>query len=169
MSHEKTAEDYGPQEIQAGKVALVGVFGAVVTFGLMAATQVFFFSVQKRRLEGKHLDKPDVNLVSAVATQREQIEGYRYVDQKNGVVTIPVARAMEKVLEARKAGGQPAFKDMGGVSAPAAPPPAAGAAPGTPGAAADPQKPASGTDSTGGNPAVKENAPKAPTGDAKKG
>jgi hypothetical protein len=177
MSHEKTADDYGPQEIQAGKVALVGIFGAVITFGLMVATQIFYFSVQQRRLEGKHLDKPDVNLVSARSEQEKMIEGYHYVDQKNGVVTIPIARAMERVLEARKAGGQPAFKDMGGVSAPAAPaaPPAGGTAPATgipplsPGVAAEPQKPASGTDSTGGSPAGKQNAPKAPTGDAKKG
>jgi hypothetical protein len=49
--------------------------------------------------EPRLLEDPDRNWAEFAREQRERVEGYGWVDRENGVVRIPIERAMELVAE----------------------------------------------------------------------
>jgi len=117
-------EGIGPQEIDAGPVSVVVLFGAVTTVILIFLTIMFFNFMQHMVMETKGLDEPNERVVSIVAEQRKQLESHAVVDAKKGLVSVPIETAMAMIVEQRK-------KDPNPHIVPVAP------QPGQPGAPAD--------------------------------
>ncbi len=63
--------------------------------------QSYYGRVSARELRAKVISAPAVAVDQARAAQLLQIGEYRWVDQKAGIVAVPIERAMELTIAAR--------------------------------------------------------------------
>lgn len=79
---------------------------AVVLIGTIFALQGYFGRVTREENQLKVVDRPWIELEQVRAKQQALIEHYEWVDRKEGIVAIPVERAMDLVAaELEKTGG----------------------------------------------------------------
>ena len=71
-----------------------GGLGLIISF---LALQAYFRWVERGELYTKVITKPPVELLELEGKQIEQISGYRWIDPDQGIVAIPIERAMEIV------------------------------------------------------------------------
>jgi hypothetical protein len=77
--------------------AVVGIISAVLLFVIIVVLQAYFFDAERAELEKKVYTQPDQALQQLDASQLELISSYGWVSQADGVVRIPIERAMELV------------------------------------------------------------------------
>ena len=75
---------------------VVFIIGAVISLVVLLFVQVLFFNVQRSEEQAKVYAETPRELAELQARQLAQISTYRYVDQKAGVVAIPIDRAIER-------------------------------------------------------------------------
>jgi hypothetical protein len=96
-------ESYEPK---SGLVAVVGVVSAVVLVAVILVLQAIYYRAeQKENLAKAVMVPPEAQAVRA--EQLGQLQGYRVVDPQQGIVAIPIDRAMELVLQEARAGRKP--------------------------------------------------------------
>jgi hypothetical protein len=112
--------------INTPMVAVAGVIASVVVFLIIVLLQVLFFSMSEAEMARKDNGAPSEPLVDLLTSQRAELDSYHWVDQKKGVVAIPISRAMELALSSDRAARvapAPAVPAPGApVGTPAAPP-----------------------------------------------
>jgi hypothetical protein len=105
----------GDNEPNAPLTAVVGIVGAVLLFVLIVLLEAVFYNAdeaeRRRKVEGSVPDE----LAQVRSSQEALLNGYRWIDEKAGVVGIPIDVAM-RLLVAR-----------GEAAMPGSPAPAAGA------------------------------------------
>lgn len=90
----KTARD----EPNTPLILVLGVIAAILTFLVVVLLQIYFAGAQKQEYERKMARPRAEAPAAALAEQAAVLTGYRWVDQRQGVVAIPIERAMELVL-----------------------------------------------------------------------
>ena len=110
--------------------ALVGIVFAIVLFVVVVFLQAYFYQQRQAENARKVVAVAPQELSQLVSQQLGELHGYRWVDEKAGVVAIPIGRAMELVV-----------RDGGRSPWPSVQPPPPGAAPTlTPAPAAAPKR-----------------------------
>ena len=94
-------EGIGPQEIDAGPVSVVVIFGAVTTLILIFLTIMFFNYMENQIMETKGLDEPVERVAAVLADQRKELSSYNVVDAKKNLVAVPIDAAMAMIVEQR--------------------------------------------------------------------
>lgn len=92
----------GPDDAVDPKVSttlVVGALGVILTVVIILALQVLFYRTAQREYVAKVVEVGSEKLERTEAEQRALLEGYRWVDRDNGVVALPIERAMELVIE----------------------------------------------------------------------
>jgi hypothetical protein len=87
------------QDANVSRIVVVGSICSVLLVVLLVGLQAWYYGEQAREREEKVVEATDWKLSSIRMDQLETIHSYRWVDQKNGRVAIPIDRAMELVLE----------------------------------------------------------------------
>ena len=77
---------------------VVGVVGAILLFVVVVLLQAVFYSAERAENQVKVVAPASEELASLRASQLEVLHSYRWIDQPNGVVGIPIERAMELVV-----------------------------------------------------------------------
>lgn len=116
--HTHTVDEH-PQEahgeqIQTLKVAIVGVIGYALTVFTIVVLCVYFFAYKSDE-QGTREEFPEKTLGDAAALQKAQLDyrdgtlaalksntAPRWTDAKAGLVTIPMDRAMTRVIDSYK-------------------------------------------------------------------
>lgn len=101
--------------ISSGGVALVGGLGTILLVVIVLGLQVLYYAMTDAELARKDSPVASPALVAEQTRQRERIDGYRWIDEKKGVVSIPISRAMDLVVRESgsatpKAGEAPSAK-----------------------------------------------------------
>lgn len=78
---------------------LVVVVGTVLTFVIVVFLQAVFYRAETAEYERKVVNESPKKLRSVRAEQSAVLNDYRWVDRENGVVAIPIERAMEILVE----------------------------------------------------------------------
>jgi hypothetical protein len=78
---------------------IVAVLLAVVTVASVLALQGYFGKVQDAELRSKVVDVQPADLQQAREEGEALLEGYRWVDRDQGVVAIPIEKAMEMTVD----------------------------------------------------------------------
>ena len=78
---------------------VVGALGVILTIVVILALQVLFYRTAQREYVTKVVEVGSEKLERTEAEQRKLLEGYRWVDRDNGVVALPIERAMDLVIE----------------------------------------------------------------------
>jgi hypothetical protein len=98
-----TPEERDPK---SGTTLIVGAVGVILLAVVIILLQVLFYRTAEAERWRKVVSQQPEELRRLHAEQLEQINGYRWVDEPNGVVAIPVDRAMDLVIqESRETGG----------------------------------------------------------------
>ncbi len=81
-----------------GASAMVGLVGAIALFVVIVLLQALFYRMQTSEQNAKVSSQPNQGVQALDAEQLEQLTSYEWVSQPDGVVRIPVERAMELVV-----------------------------------------------------------------------
>ena len=73
---------------------VAGGLGLIISF---IALQAYFRWVERGEVYTKVITKQPTDLLQLEGKQTEQISGYRWIDPDQGIVGIPIERAMEIV------------------------------------------------------------------------
>lgn len=85
-------------DVKTGTITLVGVISSILTFVIIAAAQVLYYKYQDDEMQRKEVDTPIATTDRIVEAQFTELNNYGWVDRDNGVVSIPIERAMQEVL-----------------------------------------------------------------------
>jgi hypothetical protein len=85
--------------VDAPMIAVLGFIAAILAFVLILGLVVLFNKMQKAELERKYVNQPPAGLSKLQASQRALLAEYGYVDEKKGIVRIPIEDAMELVTK----------------------------------------------------------------------
>jgi len=107
MRDEATERDEHREDPNAAMTILVGIVSSILLFAIIVALQALFYEVQDSEVERKMLRQGPAELRILRSDQLEQINTYRWVDQANGVVAIPVDRAMDLMVREAREGEAP--------------------------------------------------------------
>ena len=75
--------------------AVVGLISAILLFVVIVILQAYFYRAEQGELEKKVYSQPYQALQQLDADQLELLNSYGWVSQADGVVHIPIERAME--------------------------------------------------------------------------
>jgi hypothetical protein len=82
--------------------AVVGIISAILLFVIIVVLQAYFYDAEQAELEQKVYTQPNQALQQLDAGQLELISSYAWVSQADGVVRIPIERAMELVVAEKR-------------------------------------------------------------------
>ena len=84
-------------DVNTPVIALVGFLSALLFFASIVFLQVVFYRVEASQRAADN-SQPPLELANLVQNQQARLAEYRWVDQKKGVVGIPIDRAMKLVV-----------------------------------------------------------------------
>ena len=86
------------EDLNLPMILTIGILFLVLVFVLILLLQAYFYEAERSEYYTKVVVPQSETLTSALAQQQEKLRGYRWVDQPNGVVSIPIERAMALVV-----------------------------------------------------------------------
>ena len=89
-------------ELKAGPIAIAGIVGAILTFALIVALSALFLQAQSVETYHKSVRQTPAELRRLRSNQIEKLNGYGWVDREKGIVSVPIERAMELLVEEAK-------------------------------------------------------------------
>jgi hypothetical protein len=87
------------QEVNVPLILTIGIVSGIMLLVIVIGTQAWFQNEEQSEIATKALEFPHQGLIDLQSGQRANINSYRWVDQKNGVVAIPIGRAMDVMLQ----------------------------------------------------------------------
>jgi hypothetical protein len=85
-------------DLNSVKIAWVGFLGALMTFEIILAMQVLYYSAVVHETEQKVVQAPTTDSDTLLAEQAVKLTRYGWIDREKQQVTIPIDRAMELVV-----------------------------------------------------------------------
>jgi FlaG/FlaF family flagellin (archaellin) len=94
-----------PGDPSTSATVVVGIVGAILVFAIIVGLQALFYNLETDTVAQIQQAAGPGELDRERTAQVERLHGYRWIDQKAGVVGIPIDEAMKLVVES---GGEPA-------------------------------------------------------------
>ncbi len=88
----------GYEDVKTSAVALVGFLAALVLLAIIILLQVVYYWTAAWQVQRKEIEAPQFGLRGVVAAQQAKLAESRWVDQKKGIVAVPIDRAMDLVV-----------------------------------------------------------------------
>lgn len=85
----------GQDDIKTSTIALIGFVGAIVIFAIIILLQVVYYAAAARQVQAKDVDQQYAALEDKLTNQQAKLSGYRWVDRNQGIIAVPIERAME--------------------------------------------------------------------------
>jgi len=79
--------------------AVVGIISAILLFVIIVMLQAYFYNAEQDELARKVYSRPYEALQHLDANQLELLNSYGWVSQPDGVVHVPIERAMKLVAD----------------------------------------------------------------------
>ena len=86
-------------DLNALKIAVVGFLAALVTFTIILALQVLYYSAANEQMERKVIQAPTTQSDTLLAEQAVKLTRYDWIDREKKKVMVPIDRAMELVVK----------------------------------------------------------------------
>ncbi len=94
-------------DVNTPVIALVGFISALLFFMIIVLLEVVFYWTEARERYEKDFSQPPQELAALVQNQQARLAEYRWIDEKKGLVAIPIDRAMEMVVADLSAPARP--------------------------------------------------------------
>ncbi len=95
-------------DVNTPVIALVGFISALLFFAIIVLLEVVFYWAEARQRYERDVSQPPQELATLMHNQQARLAEYRWVDEKKGVVAIPIDRAMELVVADLSGAAKPA-------------------------------------------------------------
>jgi nitrogen fixation protein FixH len=95
-------------DVNTPVIALVGFISALMFFAIIILLEVIFYWTDSQQRYELVVSQPPQELAALTHNQQARLAEYRWVDEKKGVVAIPIDRAMELVVADLSAAAKPA-------------------------------------------------------------
>jgi len=82
----------------------IGIIGTVIFIVIVVGLQTWFYAYERDQIQEKVVMQEYAELATAMKTQEENLNAYRWIDPASGIVSIPIQVAMEEVV--REAGAK---------------------------------------------------------------
>jgi hypothetical protein len=92
------------QEVNVPLIVTIGVVGFTLVLVLVLGTQAWYESEAEAQFNFEADQYPNTGLISLKTDQLTNINSYRWVDRKAGIVTIPIDDAIKIMVQT---GGHP--------------------------------------------------------------
>jgi hypothetical protein len=86
---------------------LVGAVGMILLMVIVLLVEVLFHRTSEAEIHRKVISEQPLELRQVQAEQLEQLSGYRWVSEPEGVAAIPIDRAIDLVIEEAQTGRKP--------------------------------------------------------------
>ena len=87
-----------PQNLKTSTIALAGFVSAVLTFVVIVAIQVLYLQMESSLSPSTAQSDPASRTDQLIAEQEGRLASYAWIDRQQGLVQIPIQRAMELTL-----------------------------------------------------------------------
>lgn len=101
-------------DVNTPLLALIGFLGAIVVFAIIVLLTVIYYAAEEREEYVKNISQPYTEVDHLLAAQQAKLVEYRWVDEKNQLVAIPIERAMQLVVAEGGAGSPTERSPEGG-------------------------------------------------------
>lgn len=91
-------------DLNTSKVVVIGLTFCIFVFAIIAAVQTIFYNMQENERIKKTVAQPDAEYSTLLSDQQEQLNSYHWLNQKEGVLAIPIDRAMEIIVTEKDTG-----------------------------------------------------------------
>ena len=95
-------------DVNTPAIAMVGLISALLFFASIILLEVMFYRMEAQQRYEKDISQPFIELTNLVQRQQAKLADYRWVDEKKGVVAIPIDRTMELVVAELSKTAEPA-------------------------------------------------------------
>lgn len=85
-------------DLNTPMIALVGFVSAIVTFVCIFGLQAAYLQYDRGLQQAKVIDVRLEQVESAIASQKSQLASYGWINREEGVVKLPIDRAMDVVV-----------------------------------------------------------------------
>jgi hypothetical protein len=86
------------EDLDTPLIVVVGILFAILTFVVIVLLQAWFYRIQAEEHHAKSVAPRSDELTRAVADQEADLHRYRWLDRDEGLVGIPIERAMELLV-----------------------------------------------------------------------
>lgn len=86
---------------------LVGIVGLVLTMVLVLLLEVLYQRTTQAETYRKVVAEQPLELRQVQAQQLEQLNGYRWINEQEGIAAVPIDRAIDLLVEEARAETQP--------------------------------------------------------------
>jgi len=86
------------EDLNLPLILTIGILFVVLLFVLIVLLQAYFYEAERQEHYTKVIATRSEELDTARAEQEQQLRGYRWTDQQQGIVGIPIEKAMELVV-----------------------------------------------------------------------
>ncbi|MGD1276989.1 MAG: hypothetical protein ABR964_07185 [Tepidisphaeraceae bacterium] len=87
------------QEVNVPLVLTIGIVSGVLLVVMIIGTEAWYRSEEQSEIAAKAREYPYQPLIDLKASGSKRISEYRWVDRNNGVVAIPIERAMQIMVQ----------------------------------------------------------------------
>ena len=105
--HAHTAVAADESDPKSTPTLLVGAVGMILLMVTVLLVEVLYQRTSQAEVYRKVISEQPLELRQVQAEQLEQLNGYRWVSQPEGVAAIPIDRAIDLIVEETRAGQQP--------------------------------------------------------------
>ena len=85
-------------DVRTSSIAIAGLIGSLLVVVTILFLQVLYYDYDNREELEKDIDAPAVQLSNLVASQREKLDTYAWIDPQKKIAAIPIQRAMQRVV-----------------------------------------------------------------------
>jgi hypothetical protein len=86
-------------DINIGALVVIGVVSSLLILEIVVGLQAYFYKIEQQEYVEKTVNQPFWKLSDLTSRQQAELLGYRWVDREKGIVSIPIDRAMELVVQ----------------------------------------------------------------------
>ncbi len=86
-------------DLNTSAIAIVGFVGAIVVFAIIVLLMVIFHQVEARQQYSKDISQSYAQVSKLTADQQGRLAAYGWVNEEKKIAHIPVARAIDLVVE----------------------------------------------------------------------
>jgi hypothetical protein len=101
-------------DVNTPLLALIGFLGSILVFAIIVLLTVVYYEAEEREEYVKNISQPYAEVDNLLASQQARLVEYRWVDEKNQVVAIPIQRAMQLVVAQRGSDSKSERSPQGG-------------------------------------------------------
>lgn len=105
------------EDLHLPLIFTIGALFVILLFVMILLLQAYFYQAARQEYQAKVVAPRNEALAADLTAQQEELNRYRWIDQEQGIVGIPVERAVELIIQDGLSAERPATQPRAEVQA----------------------------------------------------